>query len=65
MQPDYFIQLTEERDRITLESLLRKEVEFTKLREISKHFEKINSNGTDKKLWESILKFFHALMKES
>ncbi len=65
MQPNYFMQLTEERDRITLDSLLGKEIDFTKLREISEHFEEICSYGTDEELWESTSKFLCDLMKES
>ena len=60
---DSFRLLMEERDKIMNDSLFGKPLDLTKLREISRDFDEIDSDGTDKELWSSVTQYFRDLLR--
>lgn len=65
MGSTYIRQLMEERDKITLEAFTTGKPDFTALRELSRHFEEIDSDGSDSELWLSAQKYLRELDKQA
>ena len=67
-----FNELIQERDKIMLTCLEGQEVDFSKLRDICRRYNKrcvvekvFECDGTDQQLWESVTAYLNKLLKKS
>ena len=64
MGEDHFAELLAEQARMLMNNLSGNPVDFTRLREISKYFDEIDSDGTDEELWLSATEYCNSFLDE-